>query len=48
MKKYLNFKSGFLRWKRLELNWSIYDWALPFNIDFSSEYFIFIRFFVLA
>lgn len=45
MKKYLNIKNGFTRNKKgLELNWSIYDWALPISIDFSSKHLIFIRF----
>ncbi len=49
MKKYLNIKSGFLRNKKgLELNWSIYDWALPLSVDFSSEHLIFIRLFCVA
>jgi hypothetical protein len=49
MKKYLNLKSGFIRNKKgLELNWSIYDWALPLSIDLSSEYLIFIRLFCVS
>lgn len=44
MKKHLNTKNGFTRNKKgLELNWSIYDWALPLSIDCSSKYLIFIR-----
>ena len=44
MKKHLNIKNGFIRYRNgLELNWSIYEWALPISIDFSSEYIIFIR-----
>jgi hypothetical protein len=44
MKKHLDIKSGFVRIKnRLELNWSIYEWALPLHIDFSSQYVMFIR-----
>ena len=49
MKKYLNPKSGFIRNKKgLELNWSIYDWALPLSIDFSTEYLVFIRLFCVS
>ena len=49
MKKYLNIKSGFVRNKKgLELNWSLYDWALPLSIDFSSEHLIFIRLFFVS
>lgn len=45
MKKYLDIKCGYIRGKSgVELNWSIYDWALPLSIDFSSEYLLFIRF----
>lgn len=44
MKKYLNIKSGFIRFKNdFEINWSFYDWALPLSIDISSEYLIYIR-----
>ena len=45
MKKvYINFKSGFIRNKYgLEFNWSIYDWALPFQLDFSIKTIFYIR-----
>jgi hypothetical protein len=49
MEKYFNFKSGFIRSKKgLELNWSIYDWALPLSIDFTSKHIIFIRIFCVS
>ena len=49
MKKYLNIKSGSIRNKKgLEINWSIYNWALPLYIDFRNEYLIFIRFFCVS
>jgi hypothetical protein len=32
-KKYLNVKDGFYRFKnRIEINWSIYEWALPLGL----------------
>jgi hypothetical protein len=44
MKKYLNIKSGFIRFNNdIELNWSLYEWALLFSIDFSNNY-LFLRF----
>lgn len=49
MKKYINFKSGFIRnKKRFELNWSLYDWSLPLSIDFSCDNYIFIRFLCIS
>lgn len=36
-------KSGFMRFKFCEINWSIYSWALPFSLEF-SEYAVFVRF----
>ena len=40
-KKYLNWKSGFIRFKHFEINWSIYDIALPLSIDWSTSIFSF-------
>jgi len=37
-KKYINWKSGFVRFKYFEINWSVFDWALLFNISFSNHY----------
>lgn len=49
MKKYLNIKCGYIKFKnKIELNWSIYDWALPLSIDFSSKYLFFIRFLCIS
>lgn len=43
MKKHLNTKSGFYRFNnRVEINWSVYEWALPFSIEF-SEYLMLVR-----
>lgn len=44
-KKYLKLDSGYYRFNnRIEINWSIYDWALPVCIDFSNVmYFLYIR-----
>lgn len=43
MKKHLSLFNGFVRFKSIELNWSIYDWALPLSIDIQSKYMIIIR-----
>lgn len=49
MKKYLNMSNGFIRFdNEFELNWSMYDWALPLTIDFSSKYLLFIRILCLS
>ena len=40
-KKYLNLESGFIRFNRFEINWSIYDIALPLSIDWSTSVFSF-------
>lgn len=43
-KKYLNWKSGFIRFKYLEINWSFSDWALPLSISNSvSGRLLFVR-----
>lgn len=32
-----NYLSGFYRFKNgFEINWSIYDWALPFGFSYSN------------
>ncbi len=36
-KKHLNWKSGFIRFNKFELNWSIYEIALPLSIDWSTS-----------
>lgn len=46
-KKYIAFKSGFIRFKYLEINWRINDWALPLAIDI-NKYLIFIRLFCVS
>lgn len=44
MKKHISFKMGFIRFKnRIEINWSIYEWALPFSFELSG-YLLFFRF----
>jgi len=47
MKKHLEPKYGYIKFKRFEINYSIYEWALPFSIDF-TEYLIFMRFFCVS
>lgn len=43
-KKYLNISNGFYRFKnRVEINWSIYEWALPVSVEFGNGL-VFIRF----
>lgn len=42
-KKHLSWDSGFVRFKRLEINWHINNWALPLSIDV-AEYLIFFQF----
>lgn len=43
-KKYLAFDSGYIRFKSgMEINWSIYDWSLPLNIEFSTTGLFFLR-----
>lgn len=42
-KKYIAFDSGYIRFKRLEINWSLYDWALPFEIQFGENKLIYFR-----
>ena len=43
MKKYLYANNGFYRFKnRVEINWSVYEWAIPLSVEF-SEYLIFVR-----
>lgn len=43
MKKYISFKMGFVRFKNnLEINWSVYEWALPLSFEI-SEYVLFVR-----
>lgn len=37
--KYINWKSGFINYGFIEINWSIYDWALPIEIQFESYLF---------
>lgn len=39
MKKLIALKSGFIRYKRLEFNWSIYSCALPICIEINSKIF---------
>lgn len=40
MKKYKSLKLGFIRLKNgFEINWSIYDWALPFGFGFTDYLF---------
>jgi len=41
MNGYLRFKNG------IELNWSIYEWALPLSFEV-TEYLIFTRFFCFS
>lgn len=44
-KKYVNWKSGFIRFKYFEINWNISDWSLPLSISNSvSGKLLFIRF----
>lgn len=48
-KKYITLVEGFIRYKNgFELNWSLFDWALPLNIDLSTKKIIFIRFLCLS
>lgn len=36
-KQYKNLKLGFVRFKNgFEINWSIYDWALPLGFGFTD------------
>lgn len=43
MKKHISFKIGFIRFKnRIEISWSIYEWALPFSFELSG-YLLFFR-----
>jgi hypothetical protein len=45
----MSWDSGFIRNKKgWELNWSIYEWALPFSVDFTSEYLVFVRFLFIS
>lgn len=46
-KQCLDWKSGFIRFKYVEINWSIDDWALPLNLTF-DKYLIFIRLFCVS
>ena len=47
--KTMSWDSGFIRNKKgWELNWSIYEWALPFSVDFTSEYLVFVRFLFIS
>lgn len=43
MKKHINIKSGFYRFKNgFEINWDLKDWALPMSVCL-TEYLFFIR-----
>ncbi len=46
--KYIDLKAGYIRFEKYELNWSIYNWSILFDIDFSSEYMLFIRFLCIS
>lgn len=47
-KKYCSRSHGYVRFDRCEISWSIYDWAIPFSIDFSSDLMVFIRVFCVG
>lgn len=32
-KKYLGLSTGFIRFKKFEINYSLYDWALPYTYE---------------
>jgi hypothetical protein len=42
-KKNISLTSGFIRWTRVELNWSLYEWAMPISFDFTAPKNVFIR-----